>query len=380
MNNDFPFKMDSFRTPVTGRVSLMQAIHLDGPLLGGLLVLICVGLFVLYSASGQSMDTLLRQVSRMAIGLAVMMVMAQIPPRTYKRWTPWVFSLGIILLIAVLVTGTEAKGARRWLTLPFLGRFQPSEIMKLTVPMMVAWYLSERALPPGWKPVLMATILMTVPTLLIAKQPDLGTALLIVSAGFIALFLSGLNWRYIAGIVAAAIPAGTGLWMVMRDYQRQRVLTFLDPEIDRWGAGWNITQSKTAIGSGGLEGKGWLHGTQAHLDFLPESSTDFILAVLGEEFGLLGICALLLIYFAIISRGMYIAMNAQDTFSRLAAGSITLTFFVYVFVNMGMVSGILPVVGVPLPMVSYGGTSVVTLMAGFGILMSIQTHRKLVST
>lgn len=252
--------------------------------------------------------------------------------------------------------------------------------MKVIVPMMLAWYLAERALPPAWKPVLLAAVLIMLPTLLIAKQPDLGTSILIASSGFIVLFLAGLSWKYIAGIMAAAIPAAAGLWMVMHDYQKQRVLTFLDPERDRWGAGWNITQSKTAIGSGGWEGKGWLHGTQAHLDFLPESSTDFIIAVLAEEFGLLGVCALLFIYFAIVARGMYIAMNAQDTYSRLLAGSITLTFFVYVFVNIGMVSGLLPVVGVPLPIVSYGGTSIVTLMASFGILMSIQTHRKLVGT
>jgi rod shape determining protein RodA len=377
---DYKHQLGSSHSPVTKRIGIMQAVHLDAPLLGGLLVLISVGLFVLYSASGQSADTITRQLTRIIFGFISMMVMAQIPPRAYKRWTPWLFGIGLCLLIGVLVTGTEAKGAQRWLALPGIGRFQPSEIMKVIVPMMLAWYLAERALPPGWKPVLLSAILILVPTLLIAKQPDLGTSLLIASSGFIVLFLSGLSWKYIVGLMAAAAPAAAGLWMVMHDYQRQRVLTFLDPERDRWGAGWNITQSKTAIGSGGWEGKGWLHGTQAHLDFLPESSTDFIIAVLAEEFGLLGVCALLLIYFAIVARGMYIAMNAQDTYSRLLAGSLTLTFFVYVFVNIGMVSGILPVVGVPLPMVSYGGTSIVTLMASFGILMSIHTHRKLVST
>lgn len=378
---DYRHQLGSNHSPVTKRISLMQAVHLDAPLMGGLLVLVCVGLFVLYSASGQSMDTLTRQLLRIVAGFAAMMVMAFIPPRTYKRWTPWLFGIGILFLVGVLVSGTEAKGAQRWLAIPGTGvRFQPSEMMKVIVPMMLAWYLAERALPPGWKPVLLSAILIMVPTLLIAKQPDLGTSLLIASSGFIVLFLSGLSWKYIAGLAAAAVPAAAGIWMVMHDYQRNRVLTFLDPERDRWGAGWNITQSKTAIGSGGWEGKGWLHGTQAHLDFLPESSTDFIIAVLAEEFGLLGVCALLMIYFAIVARGIYIAMNAQDTYSRLLAGSLTLTFFVYVFVNIGMVSGILPVVGVPLPMVSYGGTSIVTLMASFGILMSIHTHRKLVST
>ncbi len=381
MKHDYKHQLDSFESPVTRRISLFQAIHIDPPLMGGLLVLISVGLFVLFSASGQSEATLMRQITRFIFGCIAMMVMAQIPPRVYKRWTPWLFTAGLLLLVGVLLSGTEAKGAQRWLAVPGIGRFQPSEIMKVIVPMMLAWYLADRALPPGWKPVLLSTVLIMVPTLLIALQPDLGTAILIASSGFIVLFLSGLDWKYIASIVVAAPPAAGTLWLLfMHDYQKQRVLTFLDPERDRWGAGWNITQSKTAIGSGGWEGKGWLQGTQAHLDFLPESSTDFIIAVLGEEFGLLGICALLLIYFAIISRGIYIAMNAQDTYSRLLAGAITLTFFVYVFVNIGMVSGILPVVGVPLPMVSYGGTSAVTLMASFGILMSIQTHRKLVAT
>ncbi|PIE41310.1 MAG: rod shape-determining protein RodA [Gammaproteobacteria bacterium] len=377
---DFSHQLQSNGNPVTQRVSLMQTVHLDPPLLGGLLLLISGGLFVLYSASGESIDMVWRQGSRLVAGLVVMMFLAQIPPRTYKRWSPALFGVGVLLLIAVLVIGIQAKGAQRWLTIPGVGaRFQPSEIMKLIVPMMVAWYLAERALPPGSKPSLATAILIIIPTLLIAKQPDLGTSLLIASSGFIALFLSGLSWRIIAGMAVSAIPAAGGLWFLMHDYQRQRVLTFLNPERDPWGAGWNIIQSKTAIGSGGIEGKGWLNGTQAHLDFLPESHTDFIIAVLAEEFGLVGVCCLILVYLAIIGRGIFISMNAQDTYSRLLAGSITLTFFVYVFVNIGMVSGLLPVVGVPLPMVSYGGTSVVTLLAGFGILMSIQTHRRLVS-
>ena len=377
---DYSHQFDSPHSPVTKKQPLLQIIHLDAPLLGGMLVLITLGLLVLYSASGQSTDTVIRQLSRLAVGFPIMMVMAQISPLAYKRWTPWLFLVGTILLIGVLVTGTEAKGAQRWLAIPGLGRFQPSEIMKVIVPMMLAWYLAERVLPPGWKPVLLALLLILVPTLLIARQPDLGTALLIASSGLIVLFLAGLSWKLISGFLIALVPAAGALWLVMHDYQKQRVMTFLNPELDRWGTGWNITQSKTAIGSGGWEGKGWLHGTQAQLDFLPESSTDFIIAVLAEEFGLFGVCSLLFVYFAIIVRGMFIAMNAQDTYSRLLAGSITLTFFVYVFVNIGMVSGILPVVGVPLPMVSYGGTSIVTLMASFGILMSIQTHRRLVAT
>lgn len=376
---DFRHQLPSHGSPVTQRVNLMQAVHLDPPLMGGLLLLICGGLFVLYSASGQNMDMVWRQITRFVVGFPIMMFLAQIPPQTYKRWSPWLFGMGIILLVAVLVTGTQAKGAQRWLAIPGIGRFQPSEIMKLIVPMMVAWYLAERALPPGSKPSLATAVLIMIPTLLIAKQPDLGTSILIASSGFIALFLSGLSWRAIGSLAILSIPAAGGLWFLMRDYQRQRVLTFLNPERDPWGAGWNIIQSKTAIGSGGIEGKGWLNGTQAHLDFLPESHTDFIIAVLAEEFGLVGVCCLLLVYLAIIGRGIFICMNAQDTYSRLLAGSITLTFFVYIFVNIGMVSGLLPVVGVPLPMVSYGGTSVVTLLAGFGILMSIHTHRSLVS-
>lgn len=377
--SDFRRQFRSHSSPVTRRTSLLQAVHLDATLLGGLFILVSMGLFVLYSASGENMGTVMRQVTRVVIGLVVMMVMAQIPPRSYKRWSPWLYGIGIGLLIGVLVLGTQAKGAQRWLPLPGGVRFQPSEVMKLIVPMMVSWYLAERALPPQWKPVLASAALIIFPTLLIAKQPDLGTSLLIASSGIFALFLAGLRWRVIGGLVIALIPTATGAWFLMRDYQKQRVLTFLDPESDPWGTGWNIIQSKTAIGSGGLDGKGWLNGTQAHLDFLPESHTDFIIAVLAEEFGLLGVCALLALYFFIIARGIYIAINAQDTYSRLLAGSITLTFFVYIFVNIGMVSGILPVVGVPLPFISYGGTSIVTLFAGFGVLMSVQTHRKLLS-
>lgn len=376
---DFKHQFRSPGSPVTQRVRLLQAIHLDGPLIGGLLLLITGGLFVLYSASGENLDTVSRQAIRLVAGFAAMMLLAQIPPSTYRRWTPVLYCLGVALLVGVLVTGTHAKGAQRWLTIPGLPRFQPSEIMKLVVPMMVAWYLADRALPPAWKPVVTSAALMMIPTALIAKQPDLGTSLLIASSGFIVLFLAGLQWRLIGGLVIAAAPAGAALWFVMHDYQRERVLTFLNPERDPWGSGWNIIQSKTAIGSGGFEGKGWLNGTQAHLDFLPESSTDFIIAVLAEEFGFVGVCLLLILYLAIIGRGAYIASQAQDTYSRLLAGSITLTFFVYVFVNIGMVSGLLPVVGVPLPLISYGGTSIVTLLSGFGILMSIHTHRKLVS-
>ncbi len=357
---------------------LWSYTHLDAWLMALLLTLCSFGLFVLYSASGQDMDYVMRQAVRMGAGFIVVVVLAQLQPRTYQRLAPWGYVAGVGLLVAVLLVGVGAKGAQRWLELPGF-RFQPSEIMKLVLPMMVAAWLTRQQLPPTFRHLIVALVLLAVPTALIMKQPDLGTSLLIAASGVFVILLSGVYWRWIfiaAGLAAAALPA---LWSVMKDYQRQRVLTFLDPESDPLGSGWNIIQSKTAIGSGGLSGKGWLSGTQSQLDFLPESHTDFIIAVIGEELGMTGVLILLAIYLLIIARGLIIAVQAQDSFSRLLAGSITLTFFVYVFVNIGMVSGLLPVVGVPLPMVSYGGTSIVTLMAGFGILMSIRTHRQMLT-
>lgn len=361
------------------RDSFLQGIHIDGFMLLMLIILMAGGLLVLYSASGASMHTVIRQATRMGIGLTIMTVLAQIPPSTYRRWSFQLYVIGVLLLIATLVVGTHAKGAQRWLSVPGLGRFQPSEFMKLLVPLTVATLLAGKTLPPKWAQLLLATLVIMVPTLLIAKQPDLGTAILIASSGFIVLFLAGLDWRIITTLVAASIPAGWVLWEFLHEYQRQRVLTFLNPESDPWGTGWNIMQSKTAIGSGGFDGKGWLNGTQSHLDFLPESSTDFIIAALAEEFGFTGVCALLIVYVIIIFRGAYIAMQAQNSSDRLMAGTFTLTYFVYIFVNIGMVSGLLPVVGVPLPMISYGGTSIVTLLASVGILMSIHTHRKMLA-
>ncbi|MGB2131037.1 MAG: rod shape-determining protein RodA, partial [Marinobacterium sp.] len=352
--------------------------HLDAWLMLLLLALCGFGLVILYSASGQDMDYVLRQAVRMGAGFAGLIILAQLQPRTYRRLAPWGYAFGVGLLLAVLLVGVGAKGAQRWLELPGF-RFQPSEIMKLVLPMMVAAWLTRQQLPPTFRHLCVALLLLAVPTAMIMKQPDLGTSLLIAASGVFVILLSGVYWRWIfaaLGLMAAALPA---LWAIMRDYQRQRVLTFLDPESDPLGSGWNIIQSKTAIGSGGLSGKGWLSGTQSQLDFLPESHTDFIIAVIGEELGMTGVLVLLALYLLIIARGLIIAVQAQDSFSRLLAGSITLTFFVYVFVNIGMVSGLLPVVGVPLPMVSYGGTSIVTLMAGFGILMSIRTHRQMLT-
>jgi len=293
------------------------------------------------------------------------------------RWVPLAYVVGVGLLVVVDIMGHNAMGATRWINIPGVIRFQPSEFLKIIMPATIAWYLSKRSLPPQLKHVCISLLLIGIPFILIVRQPDLGTSLLILAGGAFVLFMGGLRWRWILSVIAAAVPVSVAMWyFVMHDYQKQRVLTFLDPESDPLGTGWNIIQSKAAIGSGGVFGKGWLMGTQSHLDFLPESHTDFIIAVMGEEFGLVGICVLLLIYLLLIGRGLVITAQAQTLFGKLLAGSLTMTFFVYVFVNIGMVSGLLPVVGVPLPFISYGGTSLVTLLSAFGVLMSIHTHRK----
>lgn len=359
------------------RASFLQRIHVDGPLLILLLILASGSLFVLYSASGKSWDLLIKQASSFGIGLVSMFIIAQVEPRFMARWVPLAYVIGVVLLVAVDVMGHNAMGATRWINIPGVIRFQPSEFMKIIMPATIAWYLSKRNLPPHLKHVVASLGLIGVPFVLIVRQPDLGTSLLILASGAFVLFMAGLRWRWILSVIAAAVPAAVVMWFFfMHDYQKQRILTFLDPESDPLGTGWNIIQSKAAIGSGGVFGKGWLMGTQSHLDFLPESHTDFIIAVLGEEFGLVGICALLLIYLALIGRGLVITAQAQTLYGKLLAGSLTMTFFVYVFVNIGMVSGLLPVVGVPLPFISYGGTSLVTLLSAFGVLMSIHTHRK----
>ena len=352
-----------------------EKLHIDFLLVGLLLILCCAGLLILYSASGKDLDIVIRQALYMLVGFVGMGVIAQLSPRMLIRFSPWMYAGGVVLLLAVLFMGIQSKGAQRWIQLPFI-RFQPSEIIKLIMPIVVAAYLSNRPLPPSFRDIAITLTIIGVPVVLIAKQPDLGTSLLIGSSGAFVLLLTGLRKRLIFSAIMLAIPAVFVFWQfLMRDYQKQRVLTFLNPESDPWGAGWNIIQSKIAIGSGGLYGKGWLQGTQSHLDFLPESHTDFIIAVLAEEMGLVGCLMLLAIYALVIGRGLFITLKAQTLFGRLLAGSITLTFFVYIFVNIGMVSGLLPVVGVPLPLVSRGGTSLVTLMAGFGILMSVHTHK-----
>ncbi len=358
--------------------SLGQRLHIDFPLFFGILVLCIIGLVVIYSAGGQDMNLVYRQAVKLLIALVGMVIIAQLPPAEIARWSIGLYLFGIVLLILVIFYGDVGKGAQRWLDLKIF-RFQPSEIMKLSVPMMVAFYLADKSLPPPFTRVIAACVLITIPVLLIAKQPDLGTALLVATAGFSVLFIAGISWRLLTimgGFAAAGAPL---LWYFMHDYQKRRVLTFLNPENDPLGAGYHTIQSKIAIGSGGFYGKGWLNGTQSHLEFLPERSTDFIFAVFCEEFGMLGVLFLLCIYLFIISRGLYIAINAQHTFGRLLASGLTLTFFVYIFVNMGMVTGQLPVVGVPLPLVSHGGTSMVTLMIGFGIIMAIHTHRRFLS-
>jgi len=353
-----------------------KLLYLDPPLLLGLLTVSGLGLVVLYSAGQRNPDLVIGQAIRLGLGFVIMLTLAQLPPRYFRFWSPWIYLVGILLLLAVMVAGDISKGAQRWLNLGVV-RFQPSEIMKLAVPMMVAWFFADKPLPPRWHHLLGGALITVIPFILIAEQPDLGTALVVGCAGAFALFMAGLSWFLLiglAGALAAAIPL---FWMyVMHDYQRQRVLTFLDPESDPLGTGYHIIQSKIAIGSGGIYGKGWLNGTQSHLDFLPEGSTDFIFAAFSEEFGLVGACLLLALYFFIVARGLYMASRAPDTYTRLLGGSLILIFFLYAFVNSGMVSGLLPVVGLPLPLFSYGGTSLVTLMAGFGMVMSLYTHRR----
>lgn len=350
--------------------------RLDVPVLLALLAVMGFGLIVLFSASNQDSGAVYRQSVRLGVGMVVLLVLSQVPPYVMRLWTPWLYSIGLVMVMATWFIGV-GQGAERWLDFGFM-RFQPAEIMKLAVPMMVAWYLHPRVLPPNLKDVAVSLGILLVPAFIIVRQPDLGTALLVMLSGGFTLFLSGLSWRLIIGAVVAAVAASPLLWMVMHEYQKDRVRTFLNPESDPLGDGWNIIQAKIAVGSGGLFGKGWLNGTQSHLEFIPERHTDFIIAVLSEEFGLLGVFVLLAVYVFISGRGLYISSLARDTYSRLLAGSLSLIFFIYVLVNAGMVAGVLPVVGIPLPLISYGGTSAVTLLAGFGILMSIYGHRNFI--
>ena len=354
---------------------LWRRLPLDLPLTGALLLLAGIGLAVLYSASGGNWNQVGNQAARLALGFAVLLVLSRVPPAILRSWTPWFYFATVGLLLLVTLFG-EGRGAHRWLDLGVV-RFQPSEFAKLSLPMMVAWFLHDRMLPPGWGALLACAVLIGVPAGLIAEQPDLGTALLVGISGAFVIFLAGLSWWRIgalAGLVAAAAPVA---WQYMHEYQRNRIRMFLDPESDPLGNGWNIIQAQIAVGSGGALGKGFEASTQAKLDFLPEHTTDFIFAVFGEEFGLLGVALVLALYLFIIGRGLWIAASARDTYSRLLAGAISMTFFVYVMVNGGMITGLLPVVGVPMPLISYGGTSAVSLLAGFGVLLSIHAHRRL---
>ncbi len=351
-----------------------KSLYIDLPLLGLLLLLIGMGLFILYSASNQNIGMILRQSLRLFFALAIMVVFAFIPPHKYKLWTPWIYTIGLILLIAVMVMGKIGKGAQRWLDLGVF-RFQPSEIMKLAVPMMAAWYVDRKPLPIDFKSLSITALFIFIPAVLIAKQPDLGTAIMVISAGLCVIFLAGVHLRIVLILTAAIGLAAPMLWHVMHDYQKQRIITLINPEQDPLGTGYHIIQSKIAIGSGGAFGKGWLAGSQSHLNFLPEHATDFIFAVSSEEFGFIGSVILIILVVLISLRSLSIAKHAQTSFTRLLAASLGMTFFLSAFVNMGMVMGILPVVGIPLPLVSYGGTAMVTFLAGFGILMSISSHR-----
>ena len=356
--------------------SRWQQLHIDPWLCSFLVLNALLGLTVLYSASAQDIGLVSKQAMSFGIGFVVMFSLAQIPPKVYQAFSPYFYVFGVLSLLAVVIFGEVRMGAQRWIDIPGFGSVQPSEFMKIGMPMMIAWFLSRKALPPSFSQVILSLVLIVIPFLLIAEQPDLGTSLLVLASGIFVLFLSGLSWRLIAaaaGAVAVIIPIA---WeFLLHDYQRQRVLTLLDPEADALGTGWNIIQSKTAIGSGGFSGKGFLEGTQSHLHFLPEGHTDFIIAAYSEEFGLIGVSLLILLYCAIIFRTFQIGLQSFHNYGRLVAGAFGLSFFVYVFVNAGMVSGILPVVGVPLPFMSYGGTAIITLMSTFGLVMSIHTHR-----
>jgi len=361
----------------TNRPGDAEFLHLDLPLVAAVMVVAAMGLATLYSASDESVSTVVRQGVRLGIGLVAMVAIAQVSPARWRAWAPLIYAVGVVLLVAVEIAGT-GRGAQRWLAIGGL-RFQPSEIMKLAVPMMVAAILSEHHLPPSPKRIVMVGAVIVVPVGLIAHQPDLGTSLLVGASGAFALFVAGVSWRLIVSLGLVGVVSAPLGWMFLHDYQRQRIMTLFDPTSDPLGAGYHIIQSTIAVGSGGLFGKGWLNGTQSHLEFIPERATDFIFAVYCEEFGFVGVLVLLAAYALIIGRGLVIAVEAQSVYGKLLATALILTFFIYVFVNMSMVIGQLPVVGVPLPLVSYGGTSIVTLMAAFGMLMSIRTHRRLLA-
>lgn len=377
MQSDFLRRMPGIGPATAGQErGLLERMHVDPILLLLLYMMSAIGIIVLYSAGSESQYLISRQVAYLGVGTVAMLVVAQIPPLVMQRLAWLAYAGGIVMLGIVLIAGTGAKGAQRWVDLGII-QFQPSEVIKFALPMFIASYLSQRAMPIKFKHLCWALIIIVIPVALILFQPDLGTAILVAGSGLVVLFLAGLRWRYIISALALAPVAVIGAWVfLLHDYQKQRVLTMFNPEEDKLGAGWNIIQSTTAIGSGGWSGKGWMLGTQSHLDFLPESHTDFIIAVLAEEFGFRGVMVLLVGYLLLFIRGLWISYTAKNSFSRLVAGALTFTIFIYVFVNMGMVSGILPVVGVPLPLFSYGGTALVSIFIAFGVLMAISTEQK----
>jgi rod shape determining protein RodA len=376
MTQDFQRRLPSYGANAGTNTSWYDRIHVDPILLLLITGVVLFGLVILSSAVDGNEALYDAQVRRIGVAYAALIIAAQLPPAMYLRWAPFLYVVGLGLLILVLFVGVEVKGSQRWIDIPGLFRFQPSELMKIAVPMAVAWYLQQRVLPPSIKHTFFSLLIIALPAFAIGVEPDLGTSILVAGAGVSVLLLAGLSWRWILGALTLVAAAAPLLWQfVLRDYQRQRILTLFDPQSDPLGAGWNIIQSTTAIGSGGIFGKGLYQGSQSYLDFLPEARTDFIVAVVGEELGFVGIAFLLTLYLLIIARGLYLASQAGSTFGRLVAGALVLTFFIYLFVNIAMVSGILPVVGVPLPLVSYGGTSAITLMAGFGIIMSMRTHK-----
>ena len=380
MSHDFERVSQVSSRDLGSRIAVLRFLHIDLWLFIPLTALSMAGLVVLYSASGQSEVMMTTQIRNLFVAFFVLLLTAQLRVETLKIVSPYIFAIGVALLIGVAFFGVGAKGAQRWLNLGFI-RFQPSEIMKVAMPLAVAWWLSKKALPPSAKPLVIAALMVAAPSLLILQQPDLGTSLLVASSGLAVIYMAGIQWRYILSLLIAAVLLIWPAWVfVLKDYQKQRVLTLFNPESDRLGAGWNIIQSKTAIGSGGWEGLGWTRGSQAQLDFLPEGHTDFIIAVLAEEFGFRGVSLLFLLYAAILLRGLAITWNAQSSFARLSAGALVTTFFFGLVVNLGMVSGLLPVVGVPLPMVSYGGTAMVSMMVAFGILMAISTDKPVTRT
>ena len=355
-----------------------RSLHLDGPLLIALVFLSALGLVVIFSASGENWDVMLRQGVRLGVSLVAMLILAQVPPETLRRLSPHLFVIGLVALLGVLVIGVAAKGAQRWLDLGVV-RFQPSELMKLAVPMAVAWLLTRGRLPPSFTMVMAALMVALIPAGLVVIQPDLGTAIMLIVSGMIVVFLAGIRWHHIMMLLAALAASAPFLWSRLDGYQQQRILTLFDPFADPLGSGYQTIQAQIAIGSAGIWGKGWLEGSQSHLEFIPERSTDFIFAVFAEEFGLIGVLMLVLLYVFIVGRCLVMAYHTRDTYSRLLIGALALTFFFYLFVNLGMVSGILPIVGVPLPLISYGGTSMLTLMAGFGMIMGMHARRRLMT-